>query len=290
MSMSLRFGYGIVGFAIGFLLFLQFLWSLPDGKLHITFCSVGQGDATYVRFPDGRDMLVDAGPGDSVLACLGSAMPFWDHALDLVVVSHDEKDHIGGMASVLNRYKVGTVVTSGITKQSEVSAAVFSLIQKERIHTVNVHTGSTVKIGESTLLVTAPDGTTSPSVLGATTSENAYGVVFLLRYQSVDVAFFGDSTATSTVTGLADSRIEVLKVPHHGSKTGFENGIISRLNPLYSIISVGKNSYGHPDQSVIAALANAGSRVLRTDQDGAVSCVSDGITVRCVPAKGQKEQ
>ena len=81
----LRIGYLLTGIATGLVLLFNFLGSLPDGKLRIFFCDVGQGDAAYIRFPDGRDMLVDGGPNNKVLSCLGNHVPFWDRHINLVV-------------------------------------------------------------------------------------------------------------------------------------------------------------------------------------------------------------
>ena len=87
-------GYVISGIITGCILLVSFLFTLPDGKLHIFFCNVGQGDAVYIRFPDGRDMLVDGGPNDTVLQCLGRHMPFWDREITMVVNSRPQNDHL----------------------------------------------------------------------------------------------------------------------------------------------------------------------------------------------------
>src|SRR3989344_728069 len=98
---KLRYGYLISGIITGSILIFSFFGSFPDGKLHIVFCDVGQGDAAYVRFPDGQDMVVDGGPNDNVLGCLGKYMPFWDRHIDLVMLSNPQKDHLQGLISVL---------------------------------------------------------------------------------------------------------------------------------------------------------------------------------------------
>ena len=98
---KLRVGYVISGIVTGLILLFSFIATLPDGKLHIVFCDIGQGDAAYVRFPDGRDMLIDGGPNDKVLNCLGKHMPFWDRRINLVVLTHPQKDHMQGLNPVL---------------------------------------------------------------------------------------------------------------------------------------------------------------------------------------------
>src|SRR3972149_6329793 len=98
--------YFLFGFLIGFILLTSYFFSLPDGKLHIIFCDVGQGDAAYIRTPNNQDMLIDGGPDDKVLSCLGRHMPFYDRTIDVVVLTHPQKDHLQGLISVVERYTV----------------------------------------------------------------------------------------------------------------------------------------------------------------------------------------
>src|SRR3989344_3949853 len=100
-----------------FLIFLgvglggAFWLSLPDGRLHLVFCNVGQGDAIFIHFPNGADMLVDGGPDNKVLNCLGRHMPFYDRTINILVLTHPQKDHFGGLITVLDRYAVSNYIT-----------------------------------------------------------------------------------------------------------------------------------------------------------------------------------
>src|SRR3989344_8210677 len=116
---KLRVGYLISGVATGLVLLFSFLGSLPDGTLHIVFCDVGQGDAAYIRFPDGRDMVVDGGPNDRVIACLGRHMPFWDRHIDMVAMTHPQKDHMQGLIAVFERFDVDYFLRSDIGNTTE---------------------------------------------------------------------------------------------------------------------------------------------------------------------------
>ena len=91
----------IIGGVFGLTLFFAYLWFLPDQKLHVVFCDVGQGDAAYIRGPNNMDMLIDGGPNDKVLNCLGRHMPFYDRTIDVIMLSHAQKDHLQGLLSVL---------------------------------------------------------------------------------------------------------------------------------------------------------------------------------------------
>ena len=276
---KLRYGYLLSGIIIGFILLASFISTFPDGKLHIFFCNVGQGDAAYIRFPDGRDMLIDGGPNDSVLACLGRHMPFWDREINIVVNSHPQNDHVKGLISVLNRYTVDDVVRSDLTSSSDVYAQFIDVIKTHHVPVRLVSAGEHITVGPTSLSVIWPS---ESHVLGVTTDANLNDgcVVLWLHYGSFDALFPGDADAHVEpyyVGGpLADGRVEVLKVPHHGSRTGMTQAFVDWLKPAVSIISVGKNSYGHPSKEAIDMLQNIGSKILRTDQKGDIEITSDG--------------
>ncbi len=267
---KLRFGYLASGAAIGLILIVNLLWSLPDGNLHIIFCNVGQGDAAYVRFADGRDMLVDGGPNDAVLGCLSRHMPFWDRTIDLVLMSHPNRDHIAGFLSVLSRYRVGYFVRADIDEQSETYASLKSLIAQKRIPVKIGSAGQTIAVGRAVLSIVSPEG--SPDAAGF---RNESGLVFVLRYGSFDALFTGDTPLRPDFVGAPDV-IDVVKVPHHGSKTGFIAAVVAAMRPKTAVISVGKNSFGQPAPDVLGAYTAAGSSVRRTDKEGDIEVISDG--------------
>ena len=285
---KLRWGYVISGIITGCILLVSFLTTLPDGKLHIFFCNVGQGDAAYIRFPDGRDMLVDGGPNDAVLQCLGRHMPFWDREINIVINSHPQNDHLKGLISVLNRYTVDYVVRSDIASSSDVYAQFADTIKTHHIPERLVTRGEHIAIGATSLSVIWPSESQialmhpGTGVLGASTDANLNdgSLVFSLRYGSFDAIFPGDadSHVEGSYTGglLADGFVELLKVPHHGSKTGMTQGFIDWIKPEVAVISVGKNSYGHPSAEAITMLQKEGSKIFRTDQKGDIEIISDG--------------
>lgn len=277
---------------------LNFLWTLPDGKLHIVVCNVGQGDASYIRFPDGRDMVIDGGPNDSVLQCLGKYMPFWDRTIDIVVLSHPEKDHLNGVVSILNRYTVGTVVRSNVVNMSDGYKTFTKLMSDKHVSNRFLTTGSTIGLGLVHIRVLWPSldqiSIMSPSpgakdVLGAQNAvqRNDGSVVLWVRYGSFDALFPGDADthveSKYDAIVLADQTFEVLKVPHHGSRTGMSSAFLDWLKPKVAVISVGKNNYGHPAPEILQQLADRNIRVLRTDKDGDIEIVSDGKGWQVVP-------
>lgn len=297
----LRIGYVIAGIATGFILLFSFIWTLPDGKLHIVFCNVGQGDGAYVRFPDGRDMVVDGGPDSHILDCLGKHMPFWDRTIDMVVMTHPQKDHMQGLIDIFERYQVHYFVRSDVDNDTEGYRRLQEVVSRKKIPVRFEAAGQQVRVDATTLSFLWPSGEqiakgdrkrlnlatqgstfTNSQVLGATVGDlNDYCLVFHLRYGTFDALFTGD--ADMHVEGhyvgssLADDLVEVLKVPHHGSRTGMTEGFVQWVHPMLAVISVGKNHYGHPSREALTMLANIRARVLRTDEAGDIEVISDGI-------------
>lgn len=265
------------------------------------FCDVGQGDAAYIRFPDGRDMVVDGGPNNSILNCLGRHMPFWDRTIDLVALSHPQADHMNGLVAVTERYSIGHMLRSAVSNTSEGFTQFEKHVAKKNIPVTYMSSGDVITIGDTSLSFLWPSSQqiakasaasmahqqtaktpTDERVLGAQTGDlNDYSLVFGLRYGSFDVLFPGDadSHVEGSYTGapLADKVVEVLKVPHHGSKTGMTDEFIDWVHPQLSVISVGKNSYGHPSAQALEMLRRVGSKVYRTDKSGDIEIISDGV-------------
>jgi len=290
---TLKKGYIVSGIITGCLLLVTFFSQLPDGKLHVVFCNVGQGDAAYIKFPSGEDMLIDGGPGGKtpkVLGCLGKHMPLFDRTIDIVVLTHPQEDHLGGLQEVLKRYEVKNFVHSDVGNTTEGYEAIQTLIKDKRITDRIVAEGENITIGATTISVIWPQELflsekKASNVLGVSNVNDA-SVVLKVSYGTFDVLFPGD--ADSHVDGdltkvpLLDSdKIEILKVPHHGSKTGMTEGFYQWLGPIkLAVISVGKNMYGHPSEETISRLEKDGIEVLRTDKEGNIELVSDGKSWR----------
>lgn len=233
-------------------------------------------------------MLIDAGPGGKtpqVLGCLARHMPFFDRYIDVIVMSHPEEDHIGGVEEILKRYRVGTVVRSALVTNTDRFVAIQTLIKERHISERIVTAGESITVGSTTLRVLWPQRTITDTgkgaVLGASHPNDA-SVMLHLSYGTFDVLFPGD--ADSGVAGVLTSRpfinqdgLELLKVPHHGAKTALTDAFMRWIGPTTNaIISVGKNTFGHPSKEAMDMLAAYGISIKRTDQTGDIEVVSDG--------------
>ena len=238
--------------AVTFLLLAWVIGQAPDGKLHLVFCDVGQGDAALV-IKGSFQMLIDTGPKNGgVVACLGRQIPFWDRRIEVFVNSHPQADHIGALAEVEKRYRIGKKWLAGVA-------------------------GDRIRYGDLDFDILWP--AVSDRVLGASTDLNQLSVVVELNYGKFRALFSGDlGTAEEKV--LADSgrltAVDVLKVAHHGSKYSSAAEFLSAVRPKLAVISVGKNNYGHPTAEALARLAEVGARIWRTDKQGELEIVTDG--------------
>ena len=248
-------------------------WTPPQG-LRVTFLDVGQGDSILLEVPEGA-VLVDQGPPEAAVA--RQLRRVGVRSLTALVLTHPQRDHIGGAADVLRRLGVGTVIDPGLAAAaaSPDQRAALGVARREKVPVVVVRAGEDYRLGALRLHVLWPDG---PGVVSEDPNLNA--VVLLASYRSIDVLLTAD--AESDVTARLPLRpVEVLKVAHHGSEDPGLSDLLRVLRPRIAVISVGKgNDYGHPRPETLAALAHApGLRTLRTDEDGRIVVESDGRTL-----------
>jgi competence protein ComEC len=275
----------ILGAAAVLLILAFFFWrELPDGKLHVTFLDVGQGDAVFIQTPSGKQILIDGGPSETqVLAQLGRQMPFWDRTLDLVILTHPDSDHINGLVPVLERYQVATVIHRQIEMDSETYDYWLELVADE---------GASVYEGRAGLSLTLDEADTQRPGLEMLIlhpgveeweSANDNSVVTRLTYGQVSFLLTGDIEAEVEETLVGARRdapqlplqSTVLKAAHHGSCSSTTQAFVDAVDPELVVISVGAdNTFGHPCDEVLERLE--GLPTYRTDERGAVEIVSDG--------------
>lgn len=250
-----------------------FILSLPDRNLNLVFCDVGQGDAILVNYGT-TQILVDGGPDSKVVSCLSRHMPFWDRKIEVVILTHPQEDHYGGLVDVVRRYKVENFIRPDV----EGTSIGWEVLKEEltKHPTVVVHF---VNSGESIRYSNLHFDILNPSQGFVGSDLNEYSVVGNLSFGEFDALLTGDVVppVTDELASRITQEVEILKVPHHGSKNGLTNDLLEAANPKLAVISVGKNNrYGHPHEETLKILRDKDIKILRTDEDGEVEIISDG--------------
>ena len=224
-------------------------------------------------------MLVDAGPGRRVVRRLSRELGFWDRTIDMVVMTHEDADHAGGMSEVFRRYEVGTFVRTENQGESFVADAVDSFQVTEGSEIINARRGMAFDLGGGTLLtVLFPNH--DPTMLDSNTSS----IVARLTYGETEFLLTGDSPTNieEYLVSLDPSvlKSDVLKLGHHGSRTSSSAVFLDAVHPEYAIVSAGKdNRYGHPHKEVTDLLKERNIPFLNTAEEGSIAFESDGVTL-----------
>jgi competence protein ComEC len=274
----------IAGLAIATILVWVAVASLPDGKLHVVFFDVGEGDAIFIETPRGQQILIDGGPSPTTLiSALGRRMPFWDRSLDLVILTHADEDHIAGLIPVLERYRVGQVLESGYQHSHPMYDRWQELIEEKGIPNHLARAGMSIATGDGVELVVLHPG---PELMEYTDADaNNNSVVTRLAMGQVSFLLPGDIAEVAEAMLLASGQelaSTVLKVPHHGGNTSSSVAFLKAVNPKLVVISVGAdNKFGHPSPQVLNRLEElvGEEHVLRTDEQGTIEVVTDGERV-----------
>ncbi len=254
--------------------------STPDGKLHVTFLDVGQGEATLIVTPSGRQVLVDGGPDPRVvMQGLGSRLPFWDRSLDVVALTHPHGDHLSGLLEVLERYDVDLFLhRSAAYPTAEYARWEQALAERDGRSTVlEAQRGHRIALGDGVVLEVLHPG---PVTLDDETNNNS--LVLRLSYGEVVFLLTGDVESpveSVLLAGGAPLDATVLKVGHHGSNSSSSAPFLEAVSPSLAVISVGEdNRFGHPDDEVLQRLRAMlpHDRVLLTSQQGDVEVTTDG--------------
>lgn len=248
--------------------------------LEITFLDVGQGDCIYIRTPYNQHILVDGG-GDSLYwqlrgrnVGLQTVVPFLEQRgvdeLDLVILSHPHEDHLHGLLAVLEHFPVATVVDNGQAHTTDSYLKYLELVTTKNSVYHKMRAGDQIQLpGPITLHILHPDG----FLTGTQSDLNNNSLVIKLTYQGRSVLFTGDLDQAGQYDllnrGLPE--VDLVKIPHHGSRVAGMARFYQELNPRYGVITVGRNSYGHPDPKLMTLLDTQGINYWRTDEDGAVT-------------------
>lgn len=289
---------------LGLWLVIGFQWEHWRDRGSVSFLDVGQGDAILIRTPDDRIVLVDGGGtlrfgkpeeqwrlgddpyevGKDLLVPLLKKRGI--RAIDYVIATHGDADHIGGLAAVIEQIPVKRLLFNGTLRKNEPSLRLFQTALHRNIPIHAIGEGDEIRIGKQTAMtVLHPE----PGRLTVQEEQNARSVVFVMRMRSSTFLFTGDMDAAAERDVLAriasrplhpaedggvgggGAAIDVLKIAHHGSKTSTTAAWLHYWQPRLSVISVGeRNVYRHPSPQVLRRLTDRGIAVLRTDLHGEI--------------------
>jgi competence protein ComEC len=243
----------------------------PEG-LRLTVLDVGQGDAILLQVPEGA-VLVDEGPPEADVADRLDGLGV--DRLTALVLTHPERDHVGGAADVLERVPVEAILDPRIPAEGEDETRALAAARERGVPVLAARAGEEFRIGALRLRVLWPD---RDPLAGGNPNDSA--IVLLASYGTVDVLLTADAEGAVTVP-IRPPPAEILKVAHHGSDDPRLPELLELVRPRIAVVSVGSdNDYGHPTPATMAALAGApGLAVYRTDEDGSVTIETDGARI-----------
>ncbi|MDB5265470.1 MAG: Competence protein ComEC [Parcubacteria group bacterium] len=254
-----------------------------SNTLRVSILNIGQGDSILVQGPTGIQMLIDGGPDHSVLRELPREMGFLDRSLNLIVETHPDKDHIAGLAYVLDQYSVSYFMSPGIPDDTQTAAEVNDAVAHEPgLQAFTARRGMRIHLGGGAYAdVLYPDRDVSklPTNEGSTVMHIVYGKTSFMMTGDLP------SDKEEYLVGLdsADSELksDVLKAGHHGSKNSSSDAWLAAVHPSIVAISAGKgNKYGHPNPDAIARIKNEGAQIATTIDSGTLDFISDGSVIR----------
>jgi len=253
-----------------------------DGRLHLTVLDVGQGDALVVRSPQGRVWVIDSGgsydgrfdAGESIVA------PYlWSQGhrrIEGLALTHAHPDHLGGARFLLRAFGVGEVWEGVAPRHDRTQEMLEQAFRRTPAHRVSVVRGMRRLWDGVEIEVMAP----RPKGRPPWTTRNDDSLVLVMRWGGVSLLLAGDVEAKAEQLLVSDGPVDVLKVPHHGSRSSSSPGWVAGVRPRVAIVSAGfRNHFGHPHREVVARYQATGAWVLRTDRDGAVTVSTNGREV-----------
>jgi competence protein ComEC len=258
----------IVLFVISFIL-AGIIYARQNNKLKIVFFNIGQGDAIMISQGQNQ-ILIDGGVnGQREMEKLGRYVPFWDRKIEIIIATHPDQDHIGGLIDVMKNYEIGKIIDNGVQSDSQVYEKYLEIIREKNIERLKGKSGVNIKIEKANLEIIYPGDVLENNPKNT----NADSIVAKLIYGESSFLFTGDfpiEKEANIFNSGVDLSAKVLKISHHGSKNATSEEFINKVEPVEAIISVGKNSYGHPAQELLNRLKAKGISIFRTDEEGDV--------------------
>lgn len=270
----------------------------PDGKLHVEFLDVGQGDSALITFPNGQTMLIDGGgmvayrsddeDDDQIepdIPRIGEMVVsefLWEKGyskIDHLLASHADADHAQGLADVVSNFDVGEIYIGAWPHGESELDELFAAAAKRSVPIKQVGRGDRLEIARVLIETLWP--IKGRELSG---SDNNSSIVMRLIYKDRSFLFTGDieqDAENALTSGKTQLNADIVKVPHHGSRTSSSEAFVDRTKAKWAVIPVGRRSrFGHPHPEVTERWKRAGIQVLRTGEKGTVRFVTDGREVK----------
>lgn len=264
---------------VGFLLLNCLIYYIPNPGFYITFINVGQGDGIVIHGDNGTKVMVDGGSTSEKQVAKNCIVPYLKAegigTIDYSIITHTDKDHISGILEILennnsNRIRIKNLVMPDINMKDDTYNELIEKAKLKKINVLYIKKGDTLSLGKTKIKCIYPETTTTAS------DKNDYCTVLSVKNKTSKILLTGDISKEieEKIKDDIEENYTVLKVAHHGSNYSSSEKFLKKVNPKYSIISVGKNnSYGHPGNETMERLRKQGGVIYRTDEKG-------GITIR----------
>ena len=245
----------------------------PSTNVTIKFIDVGQGEAILIALPE-KTMLIDAGPTGSAPKIAQVLQELGRDKIDYLVATHPDEDHIGGMADVISSTQIGTIYAPNKTNNTATYRKFLTAIQNNNLQITLAEAGTIIDQTDAYKLEIL-----WPTKDANFPDTNDYSIIIKLTVGTKTFLFTGDAP-TSAILDANPGHIDVLKLSHHGSRTGTNEQLVRRLSPTYAVLSYAlDNSYGHPMQSVLNALHKHSVEIWGTGANGTITITCDGTTI-----------
>lgn len=249
----------------------KIIFDFQTAKPYVAFLNIGQGNGILIANQRTVTMY-DAGPnGFKTLQELSKLLPFYKKRVDLLLLSHSDKDHYGGAFEILNRYAVSAILINPIRSSESGWLELLNQAKHKNIPIIALSANDQIKTPSENFLILSPPLFADKKIFK---SDNQNSLVLRLRQG------FGGQSKTFLFTGDIDRKVErlltttytlqtdYLLIPHHGSKYSTSNELLIAANPRMAVIQVGRNRYGHPHPEILQRLQNYKIKYWRIDLDG----------------------
>ena len=256
-------------------------FQVSNHNLRFHFIDVGQGDSSLIITPKGKTILIDAGDEAHAKKVVSYIREQGIEKLDLVIATHPDADHIGGMDKVIKNFDIGVFAMPDASAKTNQYKQIQRELKAKKMKATRLYQGDEVQIDDDI------DFEILSPVKGKKYDDtNEYSIVAKIVYKDTSFILMGDATMENEVdiiNNVPDIDIDVLKLGHHGSSTSSSDYFITKTSPKIAIISCGKNNkYGHPHQEVMRVLKKHGVTPYRTDEMGDIVITSDGKEIKYI--------